>query len=418
MRYLLSFFFLSFISTSTVNGADWTGFRGGSAQGVSPEKNLPTVWAPETNVVWKIAPLGWGSSSPTVVGDRIYLTSQTDDTGLHVIAIERKTGEIVWKTKVGAGKMKSNELQNMATPTPVSDGKRIWALYGTGDLACLDADGKVVWSRQLQKDHGEYKIMWGMGTSPVLHGGKLYIVCLHTGPSYVLAVDSESGKDVWKQDRDVGAKAEAQDSYSTPIVLSVAGKDYVVVSGGDHINAYDAKTGQQKWISSGLDVPHPYGRTIAGPTAAGDAVVTVASGFRNQGYVIAVRGDGEGDISKSHRMWTATRYAPDCPTPVAFEGLVYLVRDDGMGSCLDLKSGEPKWQERLFSANVKISPVAGDGKVYFLNGQGNCVVVRAGPKFEVLARNDLKEESLCTPALSHGHVYLRTKKHLYSIGAK
>jgi len=395
-------------------GADWSGFRGGPALGVSSESNLPVTWSGQEHVLWSTALPGWGDSSPSIVGDRIYLTSQTENHDLHVLAVHRDTGNVLWARKVGSGSLKSHELQNMATPTPVSDGRHVWAFFGTGLLVCLDAAGEVVWQLDLQKQEVPFNIQWGMATSPVLHESGLYIACLHSGPSYVLALDAATGKVRWKTDRNIGPENEARDVYATPIVH----QGRLVVSGANFINAYHLQSGAQEWICGGLEVPHPYGRTIAGPTAAGDTLVTVASGFRNQGLVMAVRAGGQGDVTDSRRLWTVKRYAPDCPTPVVYEGLVYFVRDDGLASCVDLKTGEPHWQERLVPGSTKISPVAGDGKIYFLNNQANCTVIKAGPKLEVLANNELGEQTLCTPAISGGRVFIRTREHLRAIGAE
>ncbi len=168
-------------------------------------------------------------------------------------------------------------------------------------------------------------------------------------------------------------------------------------------------------MCGGFKVPHPYGRTISGPTAGEGVLVAVASGFQNRGFTVAVKTGGKGNITETHRLWTCSKFSPDCPTPVIYQGKLFFIRDDGMASCLDLKTGEPYWQERLFSADVKVSPVAGDGKIYFMNGQGNCAVVKAGAKLEVLATNELNEATLSTPAISAGRLFVRTDGHLYCV---
>jgi outer membrane protein assembly factor BamB len=304
----------------------------------------------------------------------------------------------------------------MATPTPVSDGKHIWAMFGTGDLACVDADGKVVWQRNLAQEYGALKTNHGYGSSPMLHDGKLFVVCMHQGPSYVLALNAADGKNIWKKDRTLDAREEAQDSYSSPVFVRVGGQTQVVVAGAETINAYDPATGEVLWSRGGLEVPHPFGRTIAGPAAGEGAVIAVASGFQNRGYTVALKDNARGQLSDADQLWKVEKFSADCPTPLIYQGNVYAIRDDGIASCIDLKTGQQHWQERLFSANVKVSPVAGDGKVYFLNGQGNCYVVKAAPKLDVLATNELKEATLSTPAISDGQLFLRTERALYCIG--
>lgn len=415
MRVYLSLIGILTCVTCGSNAADWPCWRGPNGLGRSTEKNLPAQWSKDKNIAWKTPLPGKGASSPSVASDRIYVTSQTDDTGLHVIAIDRNHGKILWDKEIAKGKLHANNLHNMATPTVVSDGKLVWALFGTGDLACLDLDGREVWHRNLVKEYGEYHTNHGMGTSPMLFENTLYIACMHQGPSYLLAVDAKTGRNLWKKDRNLPPKDEAQDSYSSPILVPTTSGTQVVLAGAEHINAYQPATGEQIWICGGLKVPHPYGRTISGPTAGEGIVLAVASGFQNRGFTVAIKSGGKGEIAESDRLWTSAKYSPDCPTPLIYEGRAYSIRDDGMASCLNLKSGEPYWQERLFTANVKVSPVAGDGKVYFMSGQGNCAVVKASSKFEILATNELNETTLSTPAISHGQLFIRTDGGLYAV---
>ena len=415
MRHLLILTSILQFLVATLQAADWPCWRGPDGLGVSSEKNLPVQWGKEKNIAWKLAIPGKGASSPTVVGDRVYLTTQTEDTGLHLLAIDRKRGEIIWDREIGRGKLHANNLHNMATPTAVSDDKLVWALFGTGDLACLDREGKVIWQRNLVKEYGEYKTNHGYGSSPMLLDGRLYIACMHQGPSYLLAVDAKTGKNLWKKDRNLEPKDEAQDSYSSPVFLREDGRTQIVLAGSESVNAYDPVTGEQIWISGGLKVPHHFGRTISGPTVGEGVIVAVASGFQNQGYTVGLKGGGKGDITESHRLWTCNKFSADCPTPLIYDGKLFFIRDDGMASCLDVKTGEPYWQERLFSVNVKVSPVAGDGKIYFMSGQGNCAVVKAATKLEVLAKNDLNETTLSTPALSNGRLFVRVEGRLYCI---
>jgi outer membrane protein assembly factor BamB len=409
------FFVLAWIVSSQLFAADWPSWRGPEGLGVSTEKNLPTEWSKEKNIVWKISIPGKGASSPIILGDRAYVSTQTSETGLHLLAINCGDGKVLWDKEIGRGKLPANNLHNMATPTPVSDGEFVWVMFGTGDLACLDRSGKIVWQRNLVKEYGHYKTNHGYGSSPMLLDGKVFIACMHQGPSYLLAVDAKTGKNVWKKDRNLEPKDEAQDSYSSPIFFQSASGTQVIVAGAESVNAYDPGTGDQIWISGGMKVPHPYGRTIAGPTAGEGVILAVASGFQNRGYTVAIKPDGKGDVSETAKLWTSAKFSADCPTPIIDQGKVFSVRDDGMASCLDLKTGEPYWQERLFTANCKVSPVAGDGKVYFMNGQGNTYVVKASSKLEILSTNELNEATLSTPAISGGRIYLRTDGGLYCI---
>ena len=276
MRYFILLIFILGNLPTRLLAADWPCWRGPDGLGVSAESNLPSQWSKEKNIAWKISLPGKGASSPIVLGDRVYLTTQTDDTGLHVLANDANRGDIIWDREIARGKLHANNLHNMATPTAVSDGKRIWALFGTGDLACLDSNGEVIWSRNLVKEYGDYKTNHGYGSSPMLLDGRLYVACMHQGPSYLLAMDAMTGKNIWKKDRNLEPKDEAQDSYSSPIFRRSQGRAQIVLAGAESVNAYDPATGEQVWISDGLKVPHPYGRTIAGPTAGDGVVVAVA----------------------------------------------------------------------------------------------------------------------------------------------
>lgn len=395
--------------------ADWPCFHGPDGLGVSSERGLPLKWSKKENIAWHLPLAGKGASSPVVVGGRVYLTSQTDDTGLHVLAVDARDGRLLWDKEVGKGKAKAHQLHNMATPTAVADAERVWVRFGTGLVVCLDAEGKVLWERALGKELGEYNANHGMGTSPMLREGRLYVATMHQAPSYLLALDAKTGKDVWKKERNLGPKDEAQDSYSSPIFVKAGRSTEVVLAGAEAVNAYDPVTGSELWFHGGLKVPHPYGRTISGPAAGDGVVVVVASGFQNRGFTIGLKAEGSGQRPESDRLWTCTKFSPDCGTPIVYRGKVYFMRDDGIASCLDAKTGEAHWQERLYTANVKVSPVAADGYVYFMNGQGNTAVVKAATQLEVVATNELNETTLCSPAISGGRIYLRTEGGLYCV---
>jgi outer membrane protein assembly factor BamB len=300
----------------------------------------------------------------------------------------------------------------MATPTAVSDGELVWAMFGTGDLACLGQDGKIIWRRNLMKEYGECKAGHGYGSSPMVLDGKLYVALMHQGPSWFLALDSRTGTNIWKQDRTLEPKDEAQDSYSSPFILRGKAATELVLAWAERLSAYDPATGRELWAHGGLKVAHHNGRTISGPTGGEGMIVAVASGYQNQGYTVGF----ETSTTESAPVWTCRKFSPDCPSPIIYSGKVFMIRDDGMASCLNLKTGEPFWQERLFDANVKVSPVAGDGKVYFISGQANCLVLKASDRLEILSTNDLAEATLSSPCISAGHLFLRTDRHLFCIG--
>ena len=368
---------------------DWPRWRGPGGLGVSSERDLPVRWSAEENIAWQLDIPPWGNSSPVVIGNRIYLTSQSDDTSLHVLAIDRIRGLLLWQRSVGKGKLTTHVLHNMATPTVVADQERIWALFGTGHLVCLNVEGQEVWKKNMQEEHGKYQIKWGMGSSLVLHSGMVYVVCMHTAPSYVLALDGKTGRRVWKSDRNFPAERDGRDAYSTPILIGKGRDAQLVVSGADHINAYNPANGAEIWRCGGLKVNHPNGRSISSPIFSDGFFVAVASGFRNRGHTMAVKAGGQGDVTENNQIWVHKTKSPDCSTPVCYEGLVYMNNDLGVATCLDLKTGAVKWQKRLLSGDSKVSPIAADGRIYFFsNRTGNrteCKVLKAGPEGEVIA---------------------------------
>jgi len=405
------------IAGSLADAADWPGLRGRDGLGVSSEEKLPSTWSEKKNVLWTCDLPEWGNSSPCVVGDRVYLTSQTKDTALIVMSIDAKSGRKVWSVPIGKGTKKAHKLHNMASPTSVANGRRVWALFGPGALVCLDTAGKKVWSKNLEKTYGEYKVLWGMATSPRLHNGRLLVACMNGGPSYVVALDQSTGEQVWKTERKLPCVGEAVDSYSSPILLTRGKTTELVVAGADHVDGYDIASGKRSWISSGLSIPHEYGRSIASPTAGGGMVYAVSSGYGGLGRVLAVdvSKDLEGDVSETHRRWAYEKHSPDCPSPVYYGGYVFIVRDNGVGSCIEAKTGELKWRERLFRGDCKASPIAGDGKIYFTSIKGETLVLEVGPERKDIARNRLDARIIATPAISNGTIFLRSRTKLYAI---
>ncbi len=406
------------LCVSVVRAEPWPGFRGAAGTGVSTETNLPVTWSETENLAWQADLPGRGASSPAVVGDRIYVTSQDEDEQLWVIAIDRKDGRILWEKNVGEGTLVGygppnlfRGRNNAATPTPSADEEHVWAFFGTGHLVCLDPSGEVVWSHNLAEEYAAYDIKFGMASSPRLWGDLLYVACMHKGPSYVVAFNKETGDEVWFADRTLPAVADGTDAYSSPVILESSDGDQLVVVGADHVNAYDTQTGEQIWISAGLKVKSEYGRLNASPTICEGAIVCASRGEST----IAVRTGGKGDITESHRLWNYKNMA-DCPTPTCHNGIVYAPRDDGTGRAFDALTGKRYWQKRLKGKVYRASPVVADGKVYILSKEGICTVIEEGRTFKLLAENKLPGEFFATPAISDGFIYLRGFHRLYAVG--
>ena len=407
-------------------GDDWPGFRGSTGNGVSAETGLPSEWSLQRNLAWTLDLPGRGNSSPAIVGDRLYLTTKEDDHTLRVLAVDPKSGRILWNVAVGNGEMPTQgprslyaHRHNAATPSPAADPKRVYAYFGNGLMVCLDRDGKERWRIDLVKRYGAYNVRFGMAASPRVWDDRLYHICLHKGPSYVLALNAQSGSVAWKRDRKFAAEYDGPDAYSSPVIFTTPKGPRLLVAGSDHVNAYDLSNGEQVWYSGGLTIDSHYGRVLVSPAVADDVVVVCSANPPDAvGLALALRTDGTGDVTDSHRLWRFTSGTPDAPTPVCYRDRVYMVRDDGVATILELRTGQLIWQDRLGNGTFRAATVAGDGKVYFLSKEGECVVMQAGSKGRILARNQLPGTFFATPAICEGSLFLRGHGKLYSISSR
>jgi outer membrane protein assembly factor BamB len=378
-------------------------------------------------LLWKCPLPQWGASTPVIWGDSIFLTSHVDDDRLLLLCIDKKEGKVVWEKQVGAGaamregperrEQKFHQLHNLASPSCVTDGKVVAAHFGNGDLAAYDFQGRQLWKRNLQDDHGGYTIWWGHSNSPVIHDGLIISVCMQDSladlqespvESYLVAHDLRDGHVKWKTARATKADAEECDSYTTPLVLPIAGRMQLVVMGGNQLDGYDPATGEQLWFLPGL----VGGRTVTSPTAAGDLI------FATRGMkmpLVAVRPGGRGELSRKAIVWDYDQGTPDSCSPVVWGDLLFTVSDDGIARCLNAATGVLKWKERL-KGDYKASPIAAGGRIYFLNTTGLCTVVSASGRFDKLTENQLDDETIASPAISDGRLFVRGKKNLYCIG--
>ena len=396
---------------------NWPQWRGPALNGVSAEKNLPTTWGAEVNVTWKLALPAFSGSTPIIWADRIFLNlAEGDD--LFLWCVDRNKATVLWKKRLGGGNMKLRK-QNMSSPSPVTDGKNVWVMTGTGILKGFDFSGNEIWSRDIQKEYGEFGLNWGYASSPLLFEDSLYVQVLHgmktDDPSYVMRINKTTGKNVWKVERTTAAIRESPDSYTTPALLRYGKSIEIVITGGDVVTGHDPATGKELWRVNGLNPDNqPFYRIVASPVVSGEMIYAPT----RVKPLLAIRAGGRGDITETHRAWSFQN-GPDVPTPVTDGQYFYVVDDRGVMWCLDAKTGQAIYgPQRIKSGTYSSSPVLADGKIYITNEDGMTTVVKAGPKFEVLAENNLNDYCLSSPAISDGQIFIRTTQHLYCIGKR
>ncbi|HET6974132.1 MAG TPA: PQQ-binding-like beta-propeller repeat protein [Pyrinomonadaceae bacterium] len=408
---------LLLVTFAIVRADNWPQWRGPNLNGVSNEKNLPVKWTTDENVAWKVPMPGYSGSTPIIWRDRIFL-NVADGDNLFLWCLNKTNGEVLWKKPLGDGNVKMRK-QNMSSPSPVTDGRSVYVMTGTGILKGFDFNGKELWTRDIQKEYGQFGLQWGYASSPLLHEDSLYVQVLHgmktDDASYVMRIDKKTGKTLWKVDRPTNAIRESPDSYTTPALLRYGKTTEIVITGGDCVTGHDSATGKELWRANGLNPDNnPSYRIVASPIIF-DNIIYAPTRIKP---LLALKAGGRGDITSSHVLWS-TGNGPDVPTPVTDGKYFYVVNDRGIMFCLDAKTGAEVYvQQRIKPGTYSASPVLADGKIYITNEDGLTTVVAAGPKFEVLAENPLNDYVLSSPAISDGQIFIRTAAHLYAIGKK
>lgn len=401
------------VLAATASADDWPAWRGPNRDGVSAEKGLPTTWAPDKNVVWKLELPGPAGSTPIVVKDRIFLTSpKADQLVLLCIGTDGKT---LWERPLASG---VKEHTNKASASPSSDGTHVWAYVGTGDLACFTLEGQEVWRVQMQERTSRFKIQFGMTTTPLLQDGRLYLQVITSGGAWVLSLDAATGKELWKVERKSDGTDECEHSYAsvqwwTGGVLISHGNDYTI--------GHDPKDGAELWRLGDLNPREKYNKTlrfVSSPLATPDLIIVPTA---KGGAVVGLDPRAKGRIDREHvdhQKWRVNSGTPDVSSPLLYEGLVYLSDNSGALTALDVKTGAQVYKQRPDKDNHFASPVAGDGKIYLAGRNGTVSVVAAGREFKVLSVNTLGTPFDASPAISGGRIYLRGATALWAIGER
>lgn len=396
---------------------NWPQWRGARLDGVSQETGLPTTWSKSENVAWRLPLPGPAGSTPVVWGERIFLTSADGD-ALLLMCVSTDGRELWRQVMSDKNRAVRGDEGNSASPTPATDGKHVWAMMASGELGCYTVDGKPVWGFNLQDRYGKFKIQFGMTSTPLLDGDRLYLQLIHSGGAGVLCLDARTGKEIWKQSRPSDARDECEHSYASPTLYRWGKLELLLTHGADYIVAHRLKDGHEVWRCGGLNPPGNYNHTlrfVASPVAAPGLIVVPSA---KNGPVLGLAPDSRGDItgSQAGHLWSRTRDTPDVPSPLVHDGLVYLCRENGTLICLDAKTGDEIYQKRAHPDRHRASPVYADGKIYLTARDGTVTVVKAGREFEILAENKLGESMSSSPAIANGRIYLRTFEALYAIG--
>ena len=411
MKHLLSLLCLAAGALAPA-ASDWPQFRGPDGQGHSQATGLPTEWSATKNVAWKRAIPGSGWSSPVVAGGKIYLTSAvpvdgSKDLSLRALCIDAASGDVLWDHEVfrqtASGSPDIHAKNSHASPTPVVADGRLYVHFGHQGTACLDLSGKTVWANRDLK----FAPVHGNGGSPVLVDGLLVFSIDGADVREVVALDARTGKVAWRTKR--SGEAGKKFSFSTPLVIEVAGKKQIVSPASDMVAAYAPATGAELWkvrYTGYSVIPRP---------VFGHGILFLSTSY-DSASALAIRADGKGDVTDTHLVWSIKKGAPHTPSMLLVGDELYMASDAGLGTCVDAKTGKLHWQKRLGGKAFSASPIYADGKVWFLSEDGVGTVVKAGKTFEPVARNALGEETLASYAATDGALFIRTAKHLYRIG--
>ena len=402
-----------FGGTSTLYAADdWPQFRGPTGQGISTATHVPLEWSSTKNVKWKTEIPGLGWSSPVLSKGRIYLTTavsrESEPASLRALAVNVANGEIVWDVEVfrwnTPTKGALHSKNSLASPTPIVQGERVYVHFGHMGTAALSLDGKILWS---QRELG-YEPRHGNGGSPILIGNLLIFSCDGGQDPFVAALDSKTGKLVWKTPRNTPARKTF--SFSTPLAIEVSGIQQIISPGSGLVAAYDPTRGSEIWR-----VRYGEGYSVVPRPVYAQGLVFISSGF-DAPELFAIRTAGaKGDVTESHLAWSTKRGVPNTPSVLVVDDLVYFVSDAGIATCADAKTGKVHWNERL-GGNFSASPVFAEGRIYFQNEDGVGLVIKHGQSFTLLAKNDLEEQTLASYAVTDSKLFIRSKSHLWCIG--
>lgn len=418
---LLPFFLSGVLAWASRSAAEnWPMFRGPTLQGVSSEAKLPTQWSPNENLAWKVDAPGEGHSSPIVWNDRVFLTSASEEgKSLRLVCFDASLGKLLWNNEIFTQSPQRKEGRNSyATPTPVTDGKHVYVVFGDGSVAAVDFEGAIVWSNRKFPYYSRH----GLGSSPILWNNLLIMardasqqasgdeekIGWQTpwDKSFVMALRTDTGELAWKTSRGM-----SRIGHVTPN-LFLSGPSAQVISGaGDVVQSFDAASGKLLWTSLNE------GEGVVPSIVLGEGMAFTASGWGGKESAKAFRLEGNGNQGEANLVWEQKQGMPHIASYVYRDGLLFWANDNGVAMCLEAATGKPLWKERLQGA-FSASPIVHGDTVYFTNDDGKTFLVRAARTFEKLGENELGESVQASPGASGGRLYFRTASHLVCIAGE
>lgn len=394
-------------AAEAVNLSDWPKWRGPDANGVAERKDLPVRWSQTENIRWSVTLPGWGTSSPVVKDNRVYVTSQTDEdnqTKLLTLCFERQTGRELWRHDFGLGvNQRTHKKSNLATNTPAVTEDALYVAFGNADVARYSPAGELVWVKRYIPEFGDPKTSWGYCLSPVVaEDSILFPWDHHPGPCYLVGLDKETGNIAWKKDRPIGT------AHATPLLFEHDGQRLLLVPGKHRLTAFDARTHAELWTYGSGEGPYN-GEIIVSPVF-GDGLVFTQLWRQSPVHALRLHAG-----KPPEKLWESAKPGGVEPSLLYYRGLLYVLMDNGILSCFEGLTGKEHYRQRL-GGDCNSSPIASDGRVYVSNNAGTTFVVQAGPEFKLLATNELGERISASPAISGSELIYRTDSHLYCIG--
>jgi outer membrane protein assembly factor BamB len=394
-------------ATSTAQAENWPGWRGPRGDGSCIEENVPDKWDP-ADAVWKTKLPGKGHASPIVWGSRIFtVTGRPETKGRVLLSLDRNTGSILWQRTVVRGPLEKLHKENSyASGTPATDGKRVYVTFRVGDdivVAAHDfSSGKQLWLVR----PGTHSGGWGFSNEPVLFKDKVIVDGDGKGKSFLIALDCKDGKTLWRKDR-----VNKGISYSAPLIRELAGRTQMIQCGDRCVASFDPDTGEQLWKVDG-----PSEEFVATPVYSEKAGLVFISSSWPKRFLLAIRPDGKGNVTKTHIAWQDTKGAPYVPSMIVADDYLLSVNRAGTAFCYEAATGKVLWQQKLGRHHA--SPVLVEGWVFFINDNGQVNIIKPGVEFERIAQYELGESCYASPAISDGQVFIRGFEHLFCFGKR